>query len=201
VLGAKVLICKPGDPEAKGGIERLHRYLETSFLPGRSFTSPGDFNAQLQQWLGVANRRRKRSLGCAPADRIGADTAAMLALPPLPPPTGWEHTLRLPRDHYIRLDSNDYSVHPTAVGRRVVVRADLDRVGVWCEGDLVADHVRVWARHQTISDPSHVKAAQTLRQQRFAVVRPATETEVTQRVLADYDTAFGLDGFDAGVGL
>jgi transposase len=44
VLGTKVLICKPGDPEAKGIIERLHDYLERSFLPGRSFDSPADFN-------------------------------------------------------------------------------------------------------------------------------------------------------------
>ena len=144
---------QPGDPEAKGIIERLHDYLERSFLPGRSFTGPADFNTQLQAWLGIANRRRKRSLGCAPADRLAADKAAMLALPPVPPPIGWEHTLRLPRDHYVRLDSNDYSVHPSAVGRRVLIRADLDRVRVWCEGGVVADHDRIWARHQTISDP------------------------------------------------
>ena len=118
----------------------------------------------------------------------------MLAMPPVPPVTGWEHTLRLPRDHYVRLDSNDYSVHPSAVGRRILVRAALDRVHVWCEGDLVADHARVWARHQTISDPAHVRAAQTLRQQRFAVVPPIAETEVEQRRLADYDTALGVAG-------
>ena len=116
----------------------------------------------------------------------------MLALPPVPPPIGWEHTLRLPRDHYIRLDSNDYSVHPSAVGRRVLIRADLDRVRVWCEGSVMADHDRIWARHQTISDPGHVTAAQLLRQQRFALVPPVTETEVEQRRLADYDTALGV---------
>jgi transposase len=192
VLGARVLICKPADPEAKGIIERLHDYLERSFLPGRSFDSPADFNTQLQAWLQLANRRRKRSLGCAPADRIVADKAAMLTLPPVPPATGWETTLRLPRDHYVRLDSNDYSVHPSAVGRRVLVRADLDRVRVWCEGNLVADHGRTWARHQTISDPVHVKAAQMLRQQRLALVPPAAETEVEQRRLADYDSALGV---------
>lgn len=192
VLGAKVIICKPADPEAKGGIERLHDYLERSFLPGRSFGSPADFNSQLQAWLQLANRRHKRSLGCAPADRIVADKAAMLSLPPVPPATGWEHTLRLPRDHYVRLDSNDYSVHPSAVGRRVLVRADLDRVRVWCDGDLVADHERIWARHQTISDPAHVNAAQLLRQQRLALLPPATETEVEQRRLADYDSALGV---------
>jgi hypothetical protein len=132
-------------------------------------------------------------------DRIAADKAAMLALPPVPPPSGWEHTLRLPRDHYVRLDSNDYSVHPSAVGRRVLIRADLDRIRAWCEGNVVADHDRIWARHQTITDPAHVRAAQLLRQQRFTLVPPKTETAVEQRHLADYDTALGVAGVDQGV--
>ncbi len=43
-LAAKVLICKPGDPEAKGLVERFHDYLERAFLPGRVLSSPADFN-------------------------------------------------------------------------------------------------------------------------------------------------------------
>ena len=105
VLGAKILICNPADPEAKGLVERANGYLETSFLPGRSFASPADFNAQLGDWLAVVNQRPRRVLGCAPADRIAADRAAMLPLPPVAPPTGWRNALRLPRDHYVRLDA------------------------------------------------------------------------------------------------
>lgn len=56
-LGTKVLICKPADPEAKGMIERAHDYLERSFLPGRSFAGPADFNTQLQGWLELVNAR------------------------------------------------------------------------------------------------------------------------------------------------
>ena len=78
----------------------------------------------------MANTRPQRVLGCAPADRIAADRAAMLALPPVPPVTGWRHSARLARDHYVRLDSNDYSVHPAVIGRRIEVTADLDRVTV-----------------------------------------------------------------------
>jgi hypothetical protein len=81
----------------------------------------------------------------------------------------------------------------------VLIRADLDRVRVWCEGGLVADHDRIWARHQTISDPGHVKAARMLRQQRFALVPPTTETEVEQRCLADYDSALKVAGFEGGM--
>jgi hypothetical protein len=100
--------------------------------------------------------------------------------------------LRLPRDHYVRWDSNDYSVQHSAVGRRVLVRADLDRVRVWCEAGLgrrpytdlgaASNHLR--------SHP--VKAAQMLRQQRLAVVPPAAKTEMEQRRLADSDSALGV---------
>jgi transposase len=126
-LGTKVVVCKPADPEAKGLIERCHDYLERSFLPGRDFASPADFNAQLGQWLAVVNTRPRRALGCAPAERITADRAAMLALPPVAPATGWRFSARLARDHYIRLDSNDYSVHPAVIGRRIEIVAGLDR--------------------------------------------------------------------------
>jgi transposase len=196
VLGAKILICNPADPEAKGLVERANGYLETSFLPGRSFHSPADFNAQLTDWLALVNQRPRRVLGCAPADRIDADRAAMLALPPVAPVTGWRSSLRLPRDHYVRLDGNDYSVHPAVVGRRVEVAADLERVRVWCEGRLVADHGRCWARHQTLSDPGHLAAAAQLRHQRALVGQAAGRRdadEVQLRCLADYDAAFGLD--------
>jgi transposase len=198
VLGAKVLICKPADPEAKGIIERLHDYLETSFLPGRRFDSPADFNTQLQAWLQLANRRRKRVLGCPPADRIAADRAAMLTLPPVAPVTGWQSSLRLPRDHYVRLDSNDYSVHPSVVGRRIMVRADLDRVQVWCDGALVADHPRLWAKHQTISDPDHLRAARLQRRGRIDLIRPPAQAEVQERALTDYDAALGVPTADGG---
>lgn len=196
-LGSKVIICRPADPEAKGLIERAHDYLERSFLPGRTFTGPADFNTQLGRWLGLVNTRPRRALGCAPTDRIAADRHAMLALPPVAPATGWRASTRLARDHYIRLDSNDYSVHPAVIGRRVEVIADLDRVRVLCDGRPVADHQRVWAKHQTISDAEHLAAANGLRRARIGLVRPAPEPEVQIRCLADYDVALGLD--DGGV--
>jgi transposase len=193
-LGVKVIICKPADPEAKGLLERAHDYLERSFLPGRQFAGPADFNAQLAGWLAVANTRAKRVLGCAPADRITADKTAMLTLPPVAPATGWRSSSRLPRDHYVRLDSNDYSVHPAVIGRRVEVIAGLDRVRVLSGGQLVADHERAWSWHQTITDPRHRAAADALRRRRVGVLRPVREPEVEQRSLDVYDALAGGDG-------
>jgi hypothetical protein len=122
----------------------------------------------------------------------------MLELPPVAPVTGWRFSTRLARDHYVRLDGNDYSVHPAVIGRRVEMTADLRRVQARCDGQLVADHERVWAKHQTLSLPEHVSAARALRRERIGLVRPRPEPEVEIRCLADYDTALGLDETDAG---
>jgi Mu transposase-like protein len=95
--------------------------------------------------------------------------------------------------------SNDYSVHPGVIGRRVEVAADLHRVRVLCDGRTVADHERLWAKHQTVSDLEHVAAAKTLRRERLGLLRPAPEPEVEDRRLTDYDAALGLnDGLDDG---
>ena len=197
VLATKVIVLRPAEPEHKGIVERAHDYLERSFLPGRIFTGPDDFNVQLQGWLTQVNTRTRRALGCAPSDRIAADRQAMLTLPPVAPAVGWRSSTRLARDHYVRLDSNDYSVHPAVIGRRIEVVADPDRVRVLCEGKTVADHQRVWAWHQTITDPEHLEAAKVLRRTRIGALRPVrdpgTELAVQQRPLTDYDTALGID--------
>jgi len=196
-LGTKVLVLRPREPEHKGIVERAHDYLETSFLPGRTFTGPHDFNTQLTSWFTVVNARRRRALGCAPTERIAADRAAMLPLPPVAPATGWRAGTRLARDHYVRIDSNDYSIHPAVIGRRIELVVDVHRVRAFCEGRLVADHARAWAWHQTISDPDHLAAARALRRDRVGVLRPVAnppDLEVEQRCLGDYDAALGLDG-------
>ena len=97
----------------------------------------------------------------------------------------------------MRLDSADYSVHPAVIGRRIEVHADLDRVWVTCEGAIVADHARVWAQHQTITDFDHTVAAKHLRHGRADLLRPVADAvtgeEVEIRSLGVYDTLLGVE--------
>ncbi|HUY50612.1 MAG TPA: IS21 family transposase [Streptosporangiaceae bacterium] len=194
LLGCEVKVLPPREPEHKGIVERNNDYLETSFLPGRSFTSPADFNVQLGEWTLLANSRVKRVLGCAPADRIAADRAAMAPLPPLSEQSlGWHNRIRLPRDHYVRIDTCDYSVDPSVIGRHVDVRADLTQVTVRCDGRLVACHDRSWVAHQTVTDPEHKAAADVMRAARLRekLAAPAAVVEVEQRDLSRYDALLG----------
>jgi hypothetical protein len=108
LVSAIVLVLKRG-PEQKGIIERAHDYLETSFLPGRTFTGPDDFKAQLQQWLALVATRRRRALGCASIDR-SPSTVRRAPLPPVAPATGWEPptpTIRIDHGYRPKADSQE----------------------------------------------------------------------------------------------
>lgn len=190
-LATKLILLPPRDPESKGVVERRNGWFETSFMPGRVFESPADFNTQFADWLDTANTRVVRTTKSSPVDRLDVDRAAMLALPPIPLHLGWRNKIRLGRDYYVRLDTNDYSVDPSVIGRMVDVSADLERVRVRADGRVVAEHERVWARGMTVTDPAHVKIAAVLRKQ-FQQPRLVPDGGDLVRDLADYDRAFGL---------
>ncbi len=206
-LATTVVLLPPRDPESKGLVERRNRFFETSFMPGRTFTSPGDFNLQFSDWLTVANARVVRTVKARPVDLLAADKAAMLPLPPAVLHLGWRTHVRLGRDYYVRIDTSDYSVDPSAIGARVDVTADLDHVRVRHGGRLVAEHPRRWARGMTVTDAKHVEAAAALRrtfqgrgawQATQAATRPSGDgsrdgsQDGMVRDLAEYDRAFDL---------
>jgi transposase len=191
-LGMGAVLCARGDPEAKGLVERANGYLETSFLPGRTFGSPADFDVQLQAWLVLANGRQHRSLGCRPADRIAEDRAAMLPLPPVLPDPAFRTTTRVSRDHWVRVLGSDYSVQPRAIGRRVEIRADLTEVVISCAGEVVGRHARSLVRHRTVTDPAHEVSRHFLREARREILARDPEPEVESRDLASYDRFFGV---------
>ncbi len=189
-LATRFVQLKPFDPESKGIVERMNGFLETSFMPGRTFTSPADFNQQLSGWLEGANSRRHATLKARPVDLWGDDRANMLALPPVDPVVGMRGLSRLGRDYYLRVASNDYSVDPGLIGRMVNWEAGLNQVVVSHAGNVVTRHPRSWTTGVTITDPDHVTKAATLRHQ-FQTPRPVT-TDVAVRDLADYDRLFGI---------
>lgn len=194
-LGMGSIVLAKGHPERKGVVERTNGYLETSFLPGRIFTGPGDFDAQLQEWLATrANVRVHETTRARPVDLVAEDRAGMGPLPPVLPDVAFHHDLRLPADHWVRHQSNDYSVHPKAVGRRVHVRADLHHVVVSCAGEEVARHARSFATRVTVTDHGHDTARKAL-----AGRAPAdfmgdigSADDIGSRDLADYDRALGV---------
>jgi transposase len=164
-LGMGVIILRPKDPESKGIVERHNGYFETSFLPGRTFESPQDFNAQFNEWLDTrANVRVHATLRERPIDRLEADKASMMPLPPVAPDPSLQFTTRLACDHWVRVDTCDYSVDPRFIGYRVNVKADHVHVNITGpNGENAGVHKRSWARHRTVTDPAHVATGDQMR--------------------------------------
>jgi transposase len=176
-------LCQAADPQAKGVVERLQGYLETSFEPGRRFANELDFADQIDRWFDTrANLRTHRALRCRPLDRLGDDLAAMRSLPDEQPDLDPRIVLRVPADPHVRVDTNDYSLDPRLVGRRIEVRVGQRQItGIALDsGQVACAHARSYARHRTITDPAH---ARTLIECR----RPSAEPEVEHRSLAAYD--------------
>ena len=174
---------EPRDPQSKGVVERLQGYMETSFEPGRSFVGELDYQEQLDRWFaGRANLRFHRTLRCRPVDRQAEELTVMRSLPERMPDVDRRLVTRVPPDPCVRVDSNDYSLDPRLVGRRVELRISqrellavaLDR------GELACRHRRSFARHRTITALEHARALRELR-------GAPEEPEVEQRPLARYD--------------
>jgi transposase len=200
-LATRIRLAPPRDAEFKGMVERANGFLETSFLPGRTFASPHDFNEQLVDWLVHANARTVRSIHGRPVDRLAVEYPSMLALPPVAPTVGLRERVRLGREYYVRLDTVDYSVDPRAIGRIVDITASAEVVTVCCDGQVVAEHRRSWAKHDVVTDPAHKATAAAMRQalaqdrhSRQAATRyHADGHAVSLRALPDYDALFGVD--------
>jgi transposase len=175
--------CAPGDAEAKGGVERLQGYLETNFEPGRRFANHLDYQLQLDGWFEKANARTHKTLRCRPIDRLVEERAAMRALPERAPDLDRRWVMRIPADPYLRFDTNDYSLNPSLVGRRVEVRATQRELAAACldTGELACRHERSFAKNRTITALEHARA---LRQRRG---QPEPKDQVEQRALAVYD--------------
>jgi transposase len=186
-VGCRILA--PGDCEAKGVVERLQGFMETSFEPGRSFANELDFQHQLDRWFDErANVRLHGTLRERPVDRLERERESLRALPEPGPDLDRRIVLRVPPQPYVRIDRNDYSLDPCLVGRRVEVRvSQREIVAVALDtGELACQHRRVFAAHQELTNPAHHAELERQRRERYAGKPPAGE-DVQIRDLTDFD--------------
>jgi transposase len=185
-LGVGWIILDPGDAQAKGALERSHRFMRTNFEPGRQFANPLDFQLQLDGWCDRVNQRVHRTIRAVPAERLLEERSRMRPLPVALPDTDHRFVTRVPQQPYLRVDRNDYSIDPQFAGRRVEVRASQSEVlaVVLDTGELAARHRRSFAGGLTFTDPAHQSELDRQRERRR---RQRHEVDVEVRPLARYD--------------
>ena len=95
-LSVGSIILEPGDAEAKGLLERSHRFMRTNFEPARSFCSELDCQAQLERWTERANARTHRTIRAVPAERLAKERDQMRSFPGRMPHVDRRFVTRVP---------------------------------------------------------------------------------------------------------
>jgi len=184
-LGVGWVILEAADPQAKGILERSHRFMRSNFLPGRRFANHLDFQDQFDAWCEKVNHRVHRTIRAVPTERLAEERTRMRPLPDRLPVLDRRTVVRVPQQPYLRIDRNDYSIDPRFAGRRVELRVSQAHVTavVLDTGELAAHHRRVFAGGLTFTDPAH----QTQLERQRARRRQRHEVDVEIRPLSRYD--------------
>lgn len=184
-LGVGWILLEAGDCQAKGALERDHRFVHGNFEAGRGFANPLDFQDQLDRWSDRINRRKHRSTRAIVCERLGQEHARMRPLPQVMPDTDLRFIARVSPQPYLRFDRNDLSLDPRLLGRRVEIRATQTEITATAldSGELACRHRRSFAAALTLTDPAHQAQLDRLRGER----RRPREPEVETRLLDRYD--------------
>jgi transposase len=189
-LSTRAIVLRPRRPTSKGQVERTIGYLETSFLPLRTFTSLDDLQAQHDEWTArVAAARTLRRTGARVADAAAVERRFLRGLPDPRPDVALHLETRASIDGFVRVDTADYSVPPAFANRRVSVRLSARHVEIFSEGSSLYVHRRSFLPADVVLAPAHGRATRLAREARDRLERG--DHEIPTIDLARYDALVG----------
>jgi transposase len=157
--GFAVVACAPYQPQEKGRVENLGKYLRSSFLAGREIADLERINADVRRWLDeVANVRIHRATRRRPVDLLEDERALLAPLPERPYDTRVLRTVKASPLCRAAFETNTYSVPPEHAGAVLVLKASQDEVTLYLGEREIARHRRARGRGEDVVDAAHVRA-------------------------------------------
>ena len=149
----------PARGNEKGRVERLIRFVRSSFFAARRFRDLDDLNAQADEWCSTraAERPCPEDPQRTVAEVFAEERPHLIALPDNPFPCEERVEVTVGKTPYVRFDGNDYSIPHRYVGRTLAVSATLDTVRILDAATVLATHRRSFDRAQQIEDPTHIE--------------------------------------------
>ncbi|MCA1735712.1 MAG: IS21 family transposase [Actinobacteria bacterium] len=187
----KGVILPARSPESKGQVERTIGYLETSFLPLRSFEDISDLQAQHDLWAReVAYQRHHRRVGAKVANAFWVERGFLHPLPNPLPDTDRRIEVRVTKDGFCRVGDVDYSVPPGFGGRRLSVQSSWEQVVIFSEGKEIARHRRSFVPADVVLSGEHARALRLAREAKSRL--GAADQEIPEVDLSRYDALIGV---------
>ena len=184
------IACAARDPESKGMVENMVRYVKQNALQGRDeeLQHWADYRRLAIQWRDeVANVRRHDHLQQRPVDRWEVEKPTLRPLPTLAFDTDETVLTEVRPMARIEFDGNRYTVPPNLVRKTVLLRANPSQLRIFYQGQQVAAHARSFGRRELIVDPQHQLEAYQLRRK-----KSASDIEQSFAALGEAATEFYL---------
>ena len=161
-MGFKLWVCRKSDPESKGRIEAVVKYLKYGFAANRPFTDISAWNQSCLDWLDrTANQKVHGTTKKVPAEVFALEKQYLKPVPSLwsLPTDSVTRTVR--KDNTILYKSNRYSV-PTgtyAPGKEIQIKIAEDKlVLMGIKGDeIIAEHPLSFGKGELIQNRNHLR--------------------------------------------
>jgi transposase len=149
--------CWPDSGNQKGSVESLVKFTKTNFLVGRTFVDDVDLEAQCLQWqMRVNTERPSQATDVTPLARLVEESAKGGTLPVSATDYGFAEPGKVSRGALVPMLGNNYSVPVEHVGAPVTVRVHRQRIVIWRDAELLAEHRRAPdGDHRRVIDPAH----------------------------------------------
>jgi transposase len=176
--GFKIKACGVGKGNEKGRVENAVGYVKKNFLGGLDIPEFSAVNPAAHHWLNtVANVRVHGATRKKPIELFKVEKAAMHPLPERTYDVSVLRPARATNRFRLVLDTNRYSVPAEYAGQRLRLKAYPDRICIYHNAKLIAQHPRSYDRNQDFEHPDHPRAL-------LAQRRAAKEQRLLMRFLA-----------------
>jgi hypothetical protein len=154
--GFEITACNVRAANEKGRVENGVRYVRRNFLAGLELDTFAPLNPAVRHWLDtVANLRIHGETHRRPVDLFEQERPTLLPLPLAPYDVGTPRPVTATPQFRVSLDANRYSVPSEYAGARLTLRQYPDKVLIYHQGQLIAEHPRSYQRHLDILEPDH----------------------------------------------
>ena len=176
--GFQIKACGVHKANEKGRVENGVGYVKKNFLNGLPLSEFASLNPAVRLWLGdVANVRVHGETHKKPIELFAEEKPKLLALPTIAYDGGILQPVRATSRFRVVFETNRYSVPAEYASASLTLKITPERLWIYQQEKLIAEHVRGYDRHQDFENPDHVRAL-------LAQRRNAREQQLFARFLA-----------------
>lgn len=156
--------CRPRRPQEKGIVENAVKYLKSSFMEGRRFTSFSQLKAESIHWMDrIANVRCHQTTRKRPVDLFEKEKPLLRKLPGQALDVRIVRTVKVTHQFRVNFESNTYTVPPEYVGHALTLKASFLEVTLYHLEKEVAKHKRSYKRGIDVADKRHEERQRALK--------------------------------------